>query len=130
MAGQSEETFTFVIDLSGRLLLAPQRSEHVACAQGEAVLSAGEITFVRDRQGWEVAEVSNQSTGYCPDTTSWPVVQAALADAGIDPPGAFTHPIVFRRCPGCGQRNIVKDDHFVCAVCDGALPDVWNCGAT
>jgi hypothetical protein len=36
---------TFTITLNEELLVAPRRSEHVACASGGPVLSAGEITF-------------------------------------------------------------------------------------
>ncbi|MFB4295870.1 hypothetical protein [Actinomadura sp. NTSP31] len=68
-----------------------------------------------------VGEISNQSTGYCPDVISWPAVAAALDRAGVDHPAAFTRPIVFRRCPQCGQSNIVKDDHYVCALCETPL---------
>lgn len=74
----------------------------------------------------EVVAIASQSTGYCPDVTSWPAVQAALDLAGVDHPHAFTYPIVFRRCPQCRQRNVVKDDHFVCALCDAPLPSAWN----
>ncbi|SFQ13104.1 hypothetical protein SAMN04489713_122128 [Actinomadura madurae] len=125
-AQDREEPFTFVIDLTGTLRLAPQRSEHVICAGGEAVLSAGEITLTQDRDRWVVSEISNQSTGYCPDVSSWQAVAAALGRAGLDHPTAFSHPITFRRCPQCHQRNIVKDDHYVCAVCETPLPDYWN----
>jgi hypothetical protein len=121
-----QEPFTFVIDVNGTLRLAPQRSEHVACAGSAPVLSAGEITFVHEHDRWTVSEISNQSTGYCPDLTSWPAVQAALDRAGLDHPGRFTHPIVFRRCPACHERNIVKDDHFACAICEADLPEIWN----
>ncbi|WP_243712972.1 hypothetical protein [Actinomadura sp. 6K520] len=120
------EPFTYVIDLAGTLRLAPQRSEHVACAGRDSVLGAGEITFAEDHGTWAVTEISNQSTGYCPDPSSWPAVAAALDRAGIDHPAEFTHPIVFRRCHQCRQRNIVKDDHYVCAVCGNALPTTWN----
>lgn len=61
------EPFTYVVDMSGTLRLAPRRSEHVACAGGEPVLGAGEILFSRTADGgWAVESVSNQSTGYCP----------------------------------------------------------------
>src|SRR4051794_9504059 len=60
---------TFVVDERGVLLVADRRSEHVACAGGRAVLSAGEVFF---RLTAEVAEVTNQSTGYCPEPGSWP----------------------------------------------------------
>jgi hypothetical protein len=65
---QNPAWFTFVVDEHGSLLIADRRSEHVACACGRPVLSAGEM-FVR---GGEVVEVSNQSTGYCPEPESWP----------------------------------------------------------
>ncbi|WP_211328453.1 hypothetical protein [Thermomonospora umbrina] len=130
MTGRTEqrpdEPFTFVIDLNETLLLAPQRSEHVACAGGEPVLGAGEVTFTPATGRWTVYEISNQSTGYCPDVTSWPVVRAALDRAGLDHPPTCTHPITFRRCPRCHERNIVKDEHYVCALCDAPLPNTWN----
>ena len=65
---------TFTIDTHGELWLADRRSEHVACAGGEDVLAAGEMTFVQAGAGFEVIEVTNQSTGYCPQPSSWPVV--------------------------------------------------------
>lgn len=68
-AAELAEPFTFVVDTDGVLRLAPRRSEHVACAGGGMVLSAGEIGFVREADWWAVGEVSNQSTGYCPDVT-------------------------------------------------------------
>ncbi|MET7333921.1 hypothetical protein [Nonomuraea sp. NPDC005650] len=120
------EPFTFVVDLEGDLRLAPRRSEHVACAGGEPVLSAGEILFAEGPTGWAVEEASNQSTGYCPEGGSWPAVGAALDRAGVPHPGRFTVEIVFRRCPRCGERNVVRDDHFFCAICEGELPERWN----
>ncbi|MFE8947950.1 hypothetical protein [Streptomyces sp. NPDC007856] len=120
------EPFTYVIGLDGALRLAPRRSEHVACAGGEPVLSAGEIRFGEDTGRWVVREVSNQSTGYCPDTDSWPAVAQALDRSGFERPGAFTHEVVFRRCCTCGQHNIVREEHFVCVFCDADLPERWN----
>lgn len=76
------EPLTFVIDLRGDLRLAPRRSEHVACAGGEPVLSAGEITFERGADGWEVTSVTNLSTGYCPEASSWPAAGRALDRIG------------------------------------------------
>ncbi|MEV6055195.1 hypothetical protein [Streptomyces sp. NPDC052107] len=120
------EPFTFVIGLDGALRLAPRRSEHVACAGGEPVLSAGEIGFGADAGRWTVREVSNQSTGYCPDAGSWSAVAQALDRAGVARPGSFTHEVVFRRCRTCGQHNIVREGHFVCVFCDADLPERWN----
>ncbi|MEV0667663.1 hypothetical protein ACIBI3_41820 [Actinomadura luteofluorescens] len=125
-AQHAEDPFTYVVDLDGTLRLAPQRSEHVACAGREPVLGAGEITFAASRGGWTVTEISNQSTGYCPDPSSWTAVAAALDRAGLEHPPGYTHPIVFRRCRRCRQRNIVKDDHYLCAVCGDSLPAAWN----
>jgi hypothetical protein len=113
------EPVTFVVTLR----VAPRRSEHVACARGEDVLAAGEMSF---GPGPVVEAVSNQSTGYCPDPDSWPAVAAALDKAGISRPENFTDPVVFRRCPACGERNLVRDADFTCAPCGGSLPDRWN----
>lgn len=120
------EPCTFVVDTRGRLRLAPRQSEHVACAAGQPVLAAGEVSFTRDETGWVVAEVTNQSTGYCPDPNCWPAVAAALDQAGITHPAGFTATLQFRRCEHCGQRNIVKDDWFVCGTCGHDLPEQWN----
>ncbi|MFD4530152.1 hypothetical protein ACFWP7_40875 [Streptomyces sp. NPDC058470] len=120
------EPFTFVVDSMAVLRLAPRRSEHVVCAGGGPVLGAGEMSFREESGQWVVAEVSNQSTGYCPDIPSWPAVAKALDAAGIEHPTGFTHKVVFRRCPACDQLNIVREEDFVCVFCDEALPLEWN----
>ncbi|MFD8983337.1 hypothetical protein [Streptomyces sp. NPDC059564] len=117
----AEEPHTFIIDTDGRMRISPRRSEHVVCAGGEPVLSAGEVTFTQDLHGWTVDEVSNQSTGYCPDISSWVAVSHALDLAGIGHPGQFTQAIVFRFCPECNHLNIVREQWFVCVFCDGIL---------
>ncbi|PIB03601.1 hypothetical protein B1C81_36440 [Streptomyces sp. HG99] len=120
------EPFTFVVDSAGVLRLAPRRSEHVVCAGGGPVLGAGEMSFRKESGQWVVGEVSNQSTGYCPDISSWSAVAGALDAAGIEHPPGFTCEVVFRRCPACGQLNIVREEDFICALCDEALPREWN----
>ncbi|PCC72248.1 hypothetical protein SAMN02745121_01448 [Nannocystis exedens] len=124
------EGATYVVDLQGRLRLAPRRSEHIDCAGGQAVLAAGEIRFGRaaDRR-IVVPEVSNPSTGYCRDPDCWRSVAAALTAAGVDAPAFFTRAFVFRRCPACAEINLVKDDWFACAACDAELPRAWNFAA-
>ncbi|MFJ2897379.1 hypothetical protein ACIO87_21140 [Streptomyces sp. NPDC087218] len=124
------EPFTFVVATDGVLRLAPRRSEHVACAGGEPVLGAGEIGFVHDVGQWAVDGISNHSTGYCPDVTSWPAVARALDRTGLGHPSGFTHEVVFRRCPGCREHNIVREDDFVCVFCGDDLPREWNVGPT
>lgn len=120
------ELFTFVIDSAGVLRLAPRRSEHVVCAGGGPVLGAGEMSFREESGQWVVGEVSNQSTGYCPDISSWRAVVEALDAAGFEHPPGFTHEVVFRRCPACDQLNIVREEDFVCVFCNGELPREWN----
>ncbi|MCX5001077.1 hypothetical protein OHB05_00335 [Streptomyces sp. NBC_00638] len=120
------EPFTFVVCTDGVLRLAPRRSEHVACAGGDMVLSAGEIGFLREADRWVVGEVSNHSTGYCPDVSSWSAVARALDRIELRRPSGFTHEVVFRRCPGCQEHNIVREDDFVCVFCGGDLPEAWN----
>jgi len=117
------EGATYVVDPSGDLRLAPRRSEHIDCAGGGEVLAAGEIQFTR---AGGVAEVTNQSTGYCPDPDCWPAVAAALVRVGVPGPRGFDRAFVFRRCPRCGQTNIIKEGWFVCGCCDGELPETWN----
>jgi hypothetical protein len=124
-ARELAEPFTYVVDVAGVLRLAPRRSEHVACAAGGAVLAAGEIAFAC-AAGWTVSEVSNQSTGYCPDRSCWSAVASALDRAGLDRPDGFTAEFVFRRCPSCFYLNVVKDEDFVCCLCGEDLPEVWN----
>jgi hypothetical protein len=109
---------TFTVDLDGWLLVAPRRSEHVACASGARVLAAGEMIFSEGR----VVSVTNQSTGYCPDPACWPAMAEALARAGLPAPDGWTTAFVFRVCT-CGQVNLVKDGWFVCAVCGAGLPE-------
>lgn len=120
------EPFTYVVDRHGSLLLAARRTEHVACAAGDRVRGAGEVTFARAPEGWRVRAISNQSTGYCPDATSWPAVAAALDRVALPHPGRFTDEITFRRCPECAEINLVKDGDFICTFCVGALPALWN----
>lgn len=115
-----------MIDPAGCLRLADRRSEHVACAGGGYVLSAGELFLRRDGEADEVIEASNQSTGYCPEPESWPAVAAALDRLGVVHPGRFTTAVTFRRCERCAQRNLVKDGWFVCGVCGADLPAAWN----
>src|SRR4051794_14771802 len=73
---------TFVIDSEGQLRLADRHSEHVACAAGGPVLSAGEMFFsISDEIA--VEEVSNLSTGFCPEPESWWAVRDALDRLGL-----------------------------------------------
>jgi hypothetical protein len=117
---------TFVIDTHGDLCLADRRSEHVACAGMKAVLSAGEIFFNLGKNGIEVCDITNQSTGYCPEINSWEYVDNALNKIPIDHPSWFTVEFTFRQCCSCSQINIIKDNLFICSVCDAHLPSEWN----
>ncbi|MFE6272638.1 hypothetical protein ACFVQ9_28080 [Streptomyces goshikiensis] len=129
-AAELTEPFTFVVGTDGVLRLAPRRSKHVACVGGDMVLSADEVSFMREADRWAVGEVSNQSTGYCPDVTSWPAVAHALDDAELGRPSGFTHEVVFRRYPNCQEHNIVREDDFVCVFCGSDLPESWNVDPT
>lgn len=126
------EAHTFVIDDQGVLRVADRRSEHVACAGGGEVYAAGELTAVRmgagkgAGAGCRVVEISNQSTGYCPEPASWASVAAALDEAGIAHPGHFTYEAIFRRCTRCHERNLVKEAWFVCSICGAELPAAYN----
>lgn len=124
--GQDRVTVTFVVLPDGDLYLAPRRSEHVDCAGGGEVLAAGELDLAVTGAAVSVRGVTNQSTGYCPEPVSWSAVVGALARAGIAAPRGYARRFVFRRCPACGQKNIVKDNWWFCGVCEVPLPRVWN----
>ncbi|BAZ11711.1 hypothetical protein NIES4071_35370 [Calothrix sp. NIES-4071] len=117
---------TFIIDADKQLWIADRHSEHVQCARGQPVLSAGEITFTLTRSNLVVSAITNQSTGYCPESESWEVVASALESANLIYPSDFTSKFVFRRCGICGTINIVKYDWFYCGVCNSNLPKEWN----
>lgn len=127
-AGRPRGTFTatFVIDVEEQLWVADRRSEHVACADGQDVLAAGEITFERAASHIHAVEVTNQSTGYCPEPECWDVVSQVLDRLGILHPPHFTPAFEFRRCDECGTTNLIKDEVFECGVCDASLSRRWN----
>ena len=114
---------TYTIGTDGLLRLAHRRTEHVACAGAGEVLAAGEVQF--DPSG-EVVWLSNNSTGFCPDLSSFEAVSATFSAAGLSPPPAFDHAVVFRRCRACGERSVIKDDDFRCGVCEAPVSRVWN----
>lgn len=119
-------TVTFIIDLSEQLWVADRRSEHVACADGGAVLAAGEMVLDRVGDSVEIAEVTNQSTGYCPEPGCWKVVERVLKRLGVPHPSRWTAAFEFRRCDRCGTTNLIKEEVFECAVCDAPLSKEWN----
>jgi hypothetical protein len=126
VSAEGSVTVTFVIDESGGLRIADRRSEHVACASGRPVCSAGEMTFAVEPNGIRVTWVTNQSTGYGPEPDSWPAVQAALTRTGLVAPEGFSQEFLFRRCPRCGSVNLIKERVFECGVCSERLPEKWN----
>lgn len=119
-------TATFIINTDQQLWIADRRSEHVVCAAGGNVLSAGEITFAIAARSIAVTEITNQSTGYCPEPESWQIVERVLDHIGLTHPDGFTHEFLFRRCEVCGCTNIIKDSWFECAVCGSPLSSQWN----
>ena len=123
-----ELTVTFVVDAEGILRLADRHSEHVACAAGGPVRAAGEMTFAMTEERASVAQVSNQSTGFCPEPSSWLEVQAALDALGVEHSGRFSEAFDFRKCPSCNQINLIKDDNYECDACEAELPRRWNFG--
>ncbi len=117
---------TYTVNIDKKLFIADRHSEHVLCAGGENVLSAGEITFHVDKDIVEVLEVTNQSTGYCPEPESWPYVKEAIENIGLESPERFSTEFIFRKCNRCKLLNIVKDYYFVCVGCGDNLDNTWN----
>ena len=120
-----ERSATWTVGEDGLLRLAPLHSEHVACAGFAPVLAAGVISFVSVEGEWEVDEITNQSTGFCPHPGCWEAVEAALDLLPVAHPGAFTHTFDFRRCTTCDTINIIKDGVFLCS-CGAPLSPRWN----
>ncbi len=122
----NEIVATFVVKKDKCLYLADRHEEHFNCAGGAPVLSAGEITFYVTSAEFEVTALTNQSTGYCPEPKTRKVVCKALKKAGIAGIDNFTTEFEFRKCTQCDSLNVVKEDWFVCAVCDSDLSKSWN----
>lgn len=120
------EGATWVIDRAGVLRLAPRRSEHVACAGDTVVRAAGEMEFARDGA---VLRVSNQSSGFCPEVTTFALLDATLSAIGVKHPEGYDPACEWRRCEACAQLVLVKDDDYACPCCDADLPRVWNLGS-
>ena len=95
-----------------------------------AYLSGLQLAVVRARRigldGARVMEVTNQSTGYCPEPECWSAVAATLDRLCIEHPPAFTVAFIFRCCASCDTINIVKEGVFECAVCEAELSRVWD----
>jgi hypothetical protein len=117
---------TFIITLEGKLCIADRHSEHVVCAAGNPILSAGELTLELSNQTFSVSSVTNQSTGYCPEPESWQVVAIALKNTGLNIPNGFNPVFQFRRCPNCNAINVIKENILECAICEAELPEFWN----
>lgn len=117
---------TFIIDENRILKINDRHSEHVACSGGKAVLSAGEITFAKEKGGFCVSEISNQSTGFCPEPDSWCNIMDALDKIGILYPEYFTTAFDFRYCYNCNSINLIKNEVYECAICDNSLDLEWN----
>ncbi|PSK65998.1 hypothetical protein B0E53_02035 [Micromonospora sp. MH33] len=47
----------------------------------------------------------------------------ALDKAGICRPEGFTAAVVFRHCLDCGERNLIRDDDYIHALCGIELPE-------
>lgn len=120
-------TVTFIINTEGHLHICDRHQEHVACALGRPVLSAGEITFALQHADYYIERITNQSTGYCPEPASWQAVDSALRRLEIHYPDFFEPAYDFRRCPRCAQINLIKDNYYICSVCETDLPAFWNC---
>lgn len=117
---------TFVISENEELLISDRHSEHVMCAGGRNVLSAGEITYSFEKKEIYVSEISNQSTGYCPKPDSWEIVEIVLSKIGLEFPKYFTRAFEFRYCENCETKNLIKEGIYECAVCGFELDLEWN----
>lgn len=117
---------TYVLDTLGKFLIADRHSEHVACAGGQSVLAEGEVGFTIQKKSVVIEEISNYSTGYCPDVLCFAEVQKTLNQINVLHPNWWTREAVFRRCLNCKEKNLVKDSWFYCLICYAPLTENWN----
>lgn len=104
----------------------PWRSEHAACAGEDIVLSSGEISFMREANRWTVGGGQQPVRRILPSDVSSGSAAAHALD-GLGRPSGFTHEVVFQRCPGCREHNIVRQDEFFCS---SDIPAAWNVDPT
>jgi hypothetical protein len=117
---------TWVVDLQGVFWFADRATEHVACARLGKVLSAGEVFFQATKNGPRIERITNQSTGFCPESSSWLAVFRALEGKGVEFPDGFEPAFEFRRCRSCCNLALVKDEDYTCVACGNELPEQWN----
>jgi len=115
---------TFVLMPDYTLRISDRHSEHVQCANRNPVLNAGEMTFAVNRQNkvQNIAQITNQSTGYCPSPTSWSKLEKALTPLNTAYPENFDPIYIFSYCVHCQCLKIIKDNYYFCTYCDNALP--------
>ncbi|GAA0611904.1 hypothetical protein [Streptomyces crystallinus] len=127
-----DEPFTFVIATRGALRLAPRRSEHVACASGDRVLGAGEISFYTAAGRWAVNEVSNQPTGYCPEVASWRrphthwIKQTLTARTASHTQGSSAGVSPARSTTSCGRTTSPASSATLTSPDTGTSARTWN----
>lgn len=117
---------TYVVDTNLQFWIADRGSEHVACARLGDVISAGEVFFSESKAGPYIDHITNQSTGYCPEPSSWPAITKALLDSDLEFPHCFDPEFTFRRCTNCEDLSVVKEGFFVCLACNTDLPADYN----
>jgi len=117
---------TYVVDAKGLFWIADRSSEHVACARVGTVLSAGEVFFSGIDDLVYIDRITNQSTGYCPEPSSWESVAESLTSVGIKFPTEFDPAFEFRHCDKCDTLNIVKDEFYTCMSCYDDLSEEYN----
>ena len=117
---------TFIINEQSDLVISDRHSEHVMCAGGRNVLSAGEITFSFENGKIFISEISNQSTGYCPRPASWEIVAIVLDQTDLEYPQSFTKAFEFRYCENCHATNLIKEEIYECVLCGTDLDAEWN----
>jgi hypothetical protein len=116
----------YIVDTDYEFWIASRFSEHVTLAKARPVLAAGEVFFGEDGGVATVERITNQSTGYCPEPSSFKIAEFVLAKLKIPHPEEFDPAFQFRWCKPCGNIEIVKDGDFTCLMCGEELPEEWN----
>ena len=119
LGGGERRTTTFVVDGVGILRVADRASEHVACAGGGPILAAGELTVT---SRGEVIEVTNLSTGFCPEPAAWNFERARCRRSFVRLARSWMVDVIEEASTTSQDRVALEleSDALVLALADGA----------
>ena len=99
----------FVVMSAGIIAHCPEVSEHVAFAGGGDVWAAREISIAWAAPAWGRAGSHQSVDRLLPGSDCWPAVAKARDRASVGHSDGSLQPVLFRLCPQCQERNVVRE---------------------